>query len=489
MVQGTKSHTGRFRRAAGAWSRLVLLALASTSLAAPAVVIGAEASPAGATTSINAAEPIIADGKRRLVLCLDGTWNSTFDKTRTHEGSFVLKPTNVLKLCRSVRSVAGDGASQLIFYLTGVGSVPRYPGAANAIYSTGDRYLGGVWGAGFESNVEAALDFLNMNYRAGDEVYIFGFSRGAATARGVTQFLGWAGGLPSRNDAYYLPLLFRNFVELRGQNGPATWIADTNADRARSGVSRQPLEPFTRIPITFLGVWDTVMALGSRFESTGVKNATVSRSFYVDEQPASVVQVARQALAIDEKRYDFRPEIWLRAREGQRMEQRWFPGVHANVGGGYRHDGLANGALNWLAAGAIELGLDLDAQFLGHYHPYPQDTLYDSYSLGMALMDTVRFRRGDGVRALGAYPASANLSVDRSAVVRMLSDPRELNDANEPRFPHMKGKDYRPDNLLTFMACDPDAGAQLQRGGDNLERVTAVSSLATALQNLQEKCS
>jgi uncharacterized protein (DUF2235 family) len=425
---------------------------------------------------------------RRLVLCLDGTWNSTFDKTRTHEGTFVLKPTNVLKLCRSVRSVADDGVSQLIFYLTGVGSVPRYPGAANAVYSTTDRYLGGIWGAGFESNVEAALDFLNMNYRDGDEVYIFGFSRGAATARGVTQFLGWARGLPTREDAYYLPLLFRHFIEVRGRGDSDDWIARVNADRAAEPTPREPLQPFNSIPVTYLGVWDTVMALGSRFESTGVKNATVSQSFYVDEQPAAPVAVARQALAIDERRFDFRPEIWSRARPGQSLVQRWFPGVHSNVGGGYRHDGLANGALHWLVAGAVDQGLDVNKAFLANYRRYPQDKLYDSYSLGMEVMDAVRFRRGDGVRALSGRPASANLGVDRSAVVRLLSDPKAVTASGKPRFPRMDGKAYRPENLLQFLACSAEAAEQVRRGGDDMQRLTSDPELSAVLTDLGHTC-
>lgn len=456
----------------------MLAGLASASGPAPAV------SERTADTSSVAA----STAKRRLVLCLDGTWNSTFDKTRTHEGTFVLKPTNVLKLCRSVRSVAEDGVSQLIFYVTGVGSVPRYPGAANAVYSTTDRYLGGIWGAGFESNVEAALDFLNMNYRDGDEVYIFGFSRGAATARGVTQFLGWARGLPTREDAYYLPLLFRHFIEVRGTGGPDAWIAEVNAERTAESTSRKPLQPFNNIPVTYLGVWDTVMALGSRFEATGVKNATVSQSFYVDEQPAEPVAVARQALAIDERRFDFRPEIWSRARPGQDMAQRWFPGVHSNVGGGYRHDGLANGAMRWLVAGAADEGLDLNEAFLHNYRPYPQDKLYDSYSLGMAVLDTVRFRRGDGVRALSGRPASANLSVDRSAMVRLLSDPKAEDKSGKPRFPRMDGKAYRPGNLLEFLACSPEAAEQVKRGGDDMQRLTADPKLSGVLTDLGHSC-
>jgi uncharacterized protein (DUF2235 family) len=481
--QGLTTRRARFSFVAFNSKWLLVLLAMLTGLAAAS---GLYAADAGQTAEPSALSNPAA--KRRLVLCLDGTWNSTFDKTRTHEGTFVLKPTNVLKLCRSVRSVADDGVSQIIFYLTGVGSVPRYPGAANTIYSTTDRYLGGIWGAGFESNVEAALDFLNMNYRDGDEVYIFGFSRGAATARGVTQFLGWAHGLPTREDAYYLPLLFRHFIEVRGEGGPDTWIAEVNADRAKESTARKPLEPFNNIPVTYLGVWDTVMALGSRFESTGVKNATVSQSFYVDEQPAVPVAVARQALAIDERRFDFRPEIWNRARPGQSLMQRWFPGVHSNVGGGYRYDGLANGALHWLVAGAVDEGLDINDAFLSNYRRYPQDKLYDSYSLGMDVMDTIRFRRGDGVRALSGRPASANLSVDRSAVVRLLSDPQPDIKPEERRYRRMDGKAYRPDNLLSFLACSPEAARQVQRGGDDMQRLTSDPILSAVLTEMGQEC-
>lgn len=467
----------------------VLAVLVSLSLYLGPSEAGADAGGSVAQAAFPGQAEAGAVSPRRLVLCLDGTWNSTFDETRTEQGTYVLKPTNVLKLCRSVQSRDSAGISQLIFYLTGVGSVPRYPGAANAVYSAADRYLGGVWGAGFESNVEAALDFLNMNYRDGDEVYVFGFSRGAATARGVTQFLGWAGGLPSREDAYYLPLLFREFIKLRGAGTPQAWIAQKNAELAEGTPSRKPLEPFNVIPITYLGVWDTVMALGSRFESTGVKNATVSRSFYVDEQPAVHVQVARQALAIDERRYDFRPEVWRRARPGQSLQQRWFPGVHGNVGGGYRHDGLANGALHWLVAGATELGLEVNRKFLGNYRRYPQDRLYDSYSFGMELIDGIRFKLGDGVRKLSGWPESANLSIDHSAAVRMVADPAAKTDKGRLRFPRMDGQPYRPDNLLQFLACSPGAAQQLARGGTEQGYLSRSPGLVAALETLAQGCS
>ncbi len=396
-----------------------------------------------------------AKSGRRLVLCLDGTWNSSFDETRTEAGTFVLKPTNVLKLCRSVRTQDDRGGPQISYYLTGVGAVARYPGFSNAIYTFMDRLLGGVWGAGFESNVEAAVTFLAQNYEDGDEVFIFGFSRGAATARGVTQFLSWAGGLPVKDDSYYLPLLFHEFIRVRGDGDAQGWLAAENAKRADEG--RAPLSPFNHVPVNYLGVWDTVMALGSRFEATGVKNATGSRSFYVDFQPAKDVQSTRQALAIDERRNDFRPEIWRSARPGQKMLQRWFPGVHSNVGGGYRHDGLANGAMRWLVDGAEESGLALDVSFLRFYRPYPQDTLYNSYTWGARLIDTLRFRGNAGIRDISGHPPEAKLSIDSSVALRMISDSQATEADGELRYPNMEGEAYRPDNMLEFLACDPSA--------------------------------
>jgi uncharacterized protein (DUF2235 family) len=419
---------------------------------------------------------------RRLVLCLDGTWNSVFDETRTPDGFIVLKPTNVLKLCRAVESSDAEGISQLNYYLSGVGTVPRYPGPTNAMYSIVDKYLGGVWGAGFEANVESAIEFLGMNYRSGDEVYVFGFSRGAATARGLTQFLDWSGGLPSRNDTYYLPLLFREFIRVRGQGNSDAWVAKINAERSAEPSPKAPLEPFSPVSIRYLGVWDTVMALGSRFESTGVKNATVSRSFYVDDKPAKAVRSTRQALAIDEQRFDFRPEIWTHAREGQDMQQRWFAGVHSNVGGGYLHDGLANGAFRWVLEGATNLGLELKKEFIRHYRPYPQDTLYETYTTGAWLIDAVRFRLGDGVRQISGQPGSANLSVDRQVVTRLLTDPSVTGRGGSLRFPRMNGQPYRPANLLHFVACDPQAPDALTQGGASLDAVKQVLLLVTALK-------
>jgi uncharacterized protein (DUF2235 family) len=407
---------------------------------------------------------------RRIVVCLDGTWNSTYDESIRDDGSKVLKPTNVLKLCRSVLPRnPDDQREQIAYYATGVGSLAEYPGPSNHLLHTVDKLLGGAYGAGFEANIEEALNFLVLNYEQGDEVFIFGFSRGAATARGVTRFLDWAHGLPIKSDAYYLPVLYRAFVISKGQRTSEDVLAEINQKRAneknRAGEPRPkpPLNPLRAIDVRYLGVWDTVMALGARFQAKGASTSTVSKSFFVDRQPAPCVRHARQALAIDEARFDFRPEIWTGHAEGQTLEQQWFAGVHSNVGGGYPDDGLANIAFQWILAGAAEQGLAVDRGFSRIYGAYPQDRLYDSGSTLYRILD--KLRSGRGARPLVGQPATANLSLAPSVIRRIQADPKEPLKNGKPgelRFPEMKGKPYRPDNVLLFLACQPDLDGYLK---------------------------
>jgi len=110
--------------------------------------------------------------KRRLILCLDGTWNSN-DKSS--------KVTNVVKLLRSIPPVADDGTSQILYYGRGVGT------------AKGDKMRGGFSGAGLDDNVIDGYRFLGNNYQPGDEIYLFGFSRGAYTARSLAGLINLAG--------------------------------------------------------------------------------------------------------------------------------------------------------------------------------------------------------------------------------------------------------------------------------------------------------
>lgn len=393
---------------------------------------------------------------RRIVLCLDGTWNSTYDQKARDDGSKVLKPSNALKLARAVEPRdAESGRDQITYYDIGVGALAQYPGLSNRLLYSADRVLGGAWGAGFEGNVEDAASFLAVNHQEGDDVFVFGFSRGAATARALTRFLDWAGGVPVKRDAYYLPVLFRAYVVSKGRRAASDVVAEINA----TGASKRPLEPFCKINVELLGVWDTVMALGSRFRATGTTTSIVSRSFHVGAQPAACVKHARQALAIDEARYDFRPEIWTGHADGQTLEQRWFAGVHSNVGGGYVNDGLANLAFRWILEAATARGLKVDDEFVKNYRPFPMDRLYPSGSLLYRTLDKIRFLSGK--RALVGQPPGANLALDPSVIHRINADHRAREDG-KVEFPQLMGKPYRPPRVLAFLASQPDLDQYLR---------------------------
>jgi uncharacterized protein (DUF2235 family) len=399
---------------------------------------------------------------RRIVLCLDGTWNSAYDEQHRSDGHTVLKPSNVLKLARAVLPRTANGQTgQLTYYDIGIGSLAKYPGTANRLLALADKYMGGIWGAGYEGNIEDALSFLALNHQEGDSVFIFGFSRGAATARGLTRFLDWSGGLPCKQDAYYLPRIFRAYILKGGTRPFAEVLAEINSERAAERRALPPLQPLQAIQVAFLGVWDTVMALGSRFRAVGANTSTVSRSFHVDRQPASCVKRARQALAIDEVRYDFRPEIWSGCRQHQILEQRWFAGVHSNVGGGYVDDGLANLAFHWILEGAAAEGLEIDQKFAAIYRGFAQDRLYRSESLLYRFLDGLRLRFGRGKRKLIDQPAEANLSLDPSVMHRIEADPKERKKDGSLRFPEI-GKPYRPENVLLFLARQPDLNQYLK---------------------------
>jgi len=388
---------------------------------------------------------------RRLVVCLDGTWNSSFsehmrkDPRGDHK---VLRPTNTLKTCRAVKPFAGDAAKtmQICYYDVGVGALAEYPGTANKLLHTVDRLLGGAFAAGFEGNVEDALHFLTVNFDEGDEVYIFGFSRGAAEARAVTSFLDWNGGLPPKNDAYFLPILFRAYVDGKSQTSRDQAVAKINDDLKNHG--HPPLETsrFRHIPVRYLGVWETVLAIGSRLRDTGAENDAERHAFFTGNAPATCVAHARQALGVDEHRWDFRPEVWKSCRREQTMEQRWFVGVHSNIGGGYGRDGLANIALRWILSGAKDEDLDLDWDFLEHFEGHSNGALYNSSTAGYQVLDGLR--RRDGHRVI---PADAEL--DQSIFDRMTKRVDELDKTDDNAIFEI----YRPRNVIEFLAKKSEA--------------------------------
>ncbi len=344
------------------------------------------------------------------------------------------------------------GIPQIAYYDIGVGALRKFSGFSNAVHRTVDNALGGAAGAGFEGNVEDGYTFLSLNYAPGDEIFIFGFSRGACTARGLARFIDWMGGILPPKDAYWIPRYFDAF--LAGDSFEQTREAIFEhhyARRLKQGdrpdEAREKANKITgsvRVArVKFLGVWDSVLALGKKRARP-----------HVGTSPAAVVDYARQALGIDERRPDFLPRIWQRSsgdNPRQTLEQRWFAGVHSNVGGGYLNDGLANLALEWMLEEAREAGLGLDWKYLSSYLPgYPQDQLYNSTTSFWKIIQALSCRSKKGIRRLETSQA-AGLTFHHSVFQRLASARTEPGGRV-----HDKLVPYRPKNLLRFLAGLPD---------------------------------
>ena len=310
----------------------------------------------------------------RFVVCLDGTWNNASREIERKDGSLVYRPTNVLKIARATMRHDSENNPQITYYNAGVGGMNRAPDTGARIVRWVDNTVGGGWGAGFEVNIEEAYTFLANNYTKGDEIFIFGFSRGAAQARSLCALIEWFGGLPTKNDVYYLPRILTRYLRTRGKPDSPTLWDELNARRdERDSPHLDPIQPAN---VVFLGVWDTVLALGSRFLAGG-GTTRKEKQFHTPAEPPANVKHVRHAIAIDEARHDFQPEVFVEDAGHKSLQQRWFAGVHSNVGGGLRWDGLANCALRWIAEEAASFGLEMREDFLGFFEEAPQGVAPD----------------------------------------------------------------------------------------------------------------
>jgi uncharacterized protein (DUF2235 family) len=268
---------------------------------------------------------------KRLVICCDGTWNTPDERS---EG--VRAPTNVSKIALGVADHDGDATPQLVHYQRGVGT-RRF-----------ERFAGGAFGYGLSRNVLDCYRFLVEHYEPGDELYFFGFSRGAYTARSIVGFIRNCGILrPEHRDR--IDEAYRLYRSRADRHKPSAIQART---------FRRTYAHEDETPVELVGVWDTVGALG--IPSGGLRPPLVSRFWgFHDTELSPSVGAAYQALAIDEQRGPFTPTLWKRhpAAAGQIVEQVWFAGVHRDVGGGYRQPELSEIPLLWMVGRAAARGL------------------------------------------------------------------------------------------------------------------------------------
>ncbi len=280
---------------------------------------------------------------KRIVICADGTWNSPEAEHGSH----------VIRLARGIAPEDADGTPQVVFYDWGIGADQ-------------DRLKGGLTGVGIDKNIQDAYRFLVHNYERGDQLFLFGFSRGAYTVRSLAGFIRNAG-LLTRAHAHRIPQAYALYRNRRADSAP---------DRARARAHRRRYAVADRTPVHFVGVWDTVGALGIPMPFLGTLGG--DKYLFHDTAPSRIIRHARHAVSIDENREDFPPALWT-PKPGIDLCQVWFPGVHSDVGGGYAAGGLGECAAAWMVAEATRCGLTFEGHFRKGLKPDPLGAQHDEY--------------------------------------------------------------------------------------------------------------
>lgn len=257
---------------------------------------------------------------RNLVFCFDGTWNDPSDAYE--KGSDI---TNILKLHQSL--VQDD--TQESFYFEGVGTGEGL-----------DKYIGGATGKGANKIRNRGFVTLVENYRPGDKIFVFGFSRGAAIAR-----------------------MFAALVNKRG----IPEILHFSAKRARFKTKGKSHE----VAIDMLGVFDTVASFGIPVD-LGINFQQID--LFKDLTVAENVKKAFHLLAFHEGRRTFIPTL-MNAQDS--VEEVWFPGVHSDVGGGYSESGISDISLRYMMDQAEGLGLRFDPTEAAKVKPNITDLIHD----------------------------------------------------------------------------------------------------------------
>jgi uncharacterized protein (DUF2235 family) len=305
---------------------------------------------------------------KNIVICSDGTGNVDVKG----------RGTNVFKTFEAVdltgHRTDPDLSAQIAFYDDGVGTETLKP----------LKIFSGMTGFGLSRNVRQLYKELARVYDPGDRIFLFGFSRGAFTVRSLVGFIATCGLLDTKKvgtngefdgkvrEAYRL---YRQCYRTPlGQ-----WLRGAPDKKRIAEFQRNWCHP-QEVRIAFIGVWDTVDAVGLPFHLADVVNTLVYRFKFPDCRLSDIVDCACHALAIDDERHSFAPLLWDETRETKnRITQVWFSGAHSNVGGGYPKQGMSLVALDWMMAEATRAGLRYDGadRLIYRNHANVDDKLYD----------------------------------------------------------------------------------------------------------------
>jgi uncharacterized protein (DUF2235 family) len=278
---------------------------------------------------------------KNIVVCFDGTANE-----------FGKNLTNVVKL---YDALVKDPVRQVVYYHPGIGTMEA-AGALTTWTRWATRVAGMAFGYGLESDIRDAYVFLMNSYEPGDDVYLFGFSRGAYTVRAVAALLHGYGVIRPGNEPL-VPYAIRMLSAIHCIRRDSPTREKDVHDIFRLEADFKATFSRTDCKLKFVGVWDTVSSVG------WIKNPLILP--YTANNPD--IEIGRHALAIDERRAFFRTNRWMPGKPGEPsgpkdVKQVWFPGVHSDIGGGYpeKDSGLAKIALEWMLKEAVAAGLLVD---------------------------------------------------------------------------------------------------------------------------------
>ena len=271
---------------------------------------------------------------KRIVICSNGTWG-TLDRER---------PTNVTRMARAVLPSDSDGTVQIVFYDAGVDTEGSWLW----------RRLAAVSGNRLEKNIRDCYRFLVHNFELGDEIYLFGFSRGAYTVRSLAGMVRRVGIL-RKSEADRFQDAYRLYRCCRDSLRPGETAAGFRAKYS------------SKATVAFMGVWDTVGVLG--IPVRGLSKLTAVHHRFHDVRLSEIVERGCHALAIDETRSSFEATPWkTEPKPGQVIEQVWFPGGHSDIGGDGDHS-LSAAPFEWMKGRASVAGLALDMTDAGQALP------------------------------------------------------------------------------------------------------------------------
>lgn len=316
---------------------------------------------------------------KNIVCCTDGTWDSSASLTNVYK---------IFKACRTT-------ATQVPYYDDGVGA------DGNPI----ERLVGGAFGAGLRQKIKEGYSKIAHAYDVDDAIFLFGFSRGAFTARSLAGMIAVAG-LPTKN--FDKALVEAAFQAYRNKDQRDQILAELQANYSMYNAK-----------ITMIGVWDTVGSLGIPAIFGGISPLLYG---FLDTSLHEDVLNAFHALAVDERRAEFPPTLWAaKANPQQTLEQTWFSGVHCDVGGGYPDHGLSDITFSWMLSKAVPLGLQIDPVVAAQY-----DSLDGKHSLDQL---------HDSCAVTWGFPRTRQI-----AETSLLSNSVQIRCSHDPS--------YRPSNLL-----------------------------------------